>query len=79
MPKIKLPVIPKPAEGTRAILVPEKGVIPVIKGTGGDIDLLCGNCGIVLASGLVPTQKIVNIVIKCPNCGSYNDTPPGIY
>lgn len=66
-----LKIIPKPKERTRVVLEPRKGVIPVIKGIG-DIDLQCGKCKTCLVEGTVEGQ-IQNIVIRCPNCKSYNE------
>lgn len=69
MPDIKLPIIPKPAAGTRAVF--QGKAKPFIKGTG-DINYLCGNCAEILLQGVRPDQ-VKNIVFRCPSCGSYND------
>lgn len=63
-------IIPEPQPNTRTILAPRQA--PAIKGEGGD-SILCGNCGITLVSNLDATTVIENIVIKCPDCGSFND------
>ena len=73
---MKLKVIPKPAEGTRTVLVPKRNVLPVIKGNippeHGGLTFQCGNCGAPLING-VKKGQVRNIVIKCPLCGSYNE------
>ena len=63
-------IIPEPQPNTRTILAPSQA--PAIKGEGSD-SILCGNCGITLVSNLDATTVIKNIVIKCPDCGSFND------
>jgi ribosomal protein S27E len=71
--KVKLRTIPMPAEGTRTVLELQ-GKFPAFKGKG-DTDLVCGNCGQVLVEGMGGDAVIKNIVIKCPNCGNYNELP----
>jgi hypothetical protein len=73
MPRIRLPVIPEPKEGTRAIFA-KKGESPGpwIQGEG-DTDLICGGCEYVLAHGIEQGQ-IQGIVLLCPSCGAYNNT-----
>jgi len=66
-----LPIISRPEPGNRVVLEPSPGVSPVIKGTG-DLDLLCGKCRMRLVEGIVEGQ-VQNIVIRCPNCESYNE------
>jgi len=71
---VRLRVIPKPKPQTRAILEPKVGeILPVIKGYG-NLNLLCGNCGAVLVTGINEGQ-IRNMVIHCPICRYYNDIP----
>ena len=69
MPEMKLPTIPQPDEGTRAVLQSNKA--PMIKG-GGEYSYQCGNCGAFLIEGIEKGQ-IRNIVILCPRCGRYNE------
>jgi rubrerythrin len=45
---------------------------PIFKGGDGTEVWVCGSCGIVLAD-LPPNLSIANIVLKCPNCGSYSE------
>lgn len=71
-PKLKMAVIPEPAEGTRAVLVPGEGVIAL---TGsGKTDWVCGQCGTTLLAKIGP-QQAQDIVVLCPSCGAYNDLP----
>lgn len=75
-PEKRLRVIPEPEEGTRSVLVPTDDVVgPVINGPGGrgTTDQVCGSCGRVLIAGIAPSQ-VMEMVIRCPDCGSYNDT-----
>jgi len=69
MPDITLPIIEKPAEGTRTVFQGEAK--PFIKGAG-QVNYLCGSCGETLLERVEPGQ-VRNIVFCCPNCGSYND------
>jgi len=69
----KLKIIPKPDESERVILrTDSKDISIIIKGEG-DLDLLCGSCGAILAKGINEGQ-IRNIVLYCNKCRSYNDT-----
>ena len=66
-----LQVIPQPAEGSAAVLVPSyKGEVPIFKGTG-DHDFLCGACRNVVCAG-ADRGQFIEIVLQCPNCDSYN-------
>jgi len=69
----KLGIIPEPQENTRTVYASNPDVLPVIKGETGDIDLACGNCGVILVSKITTIQQIENIVIKCPQCDEFND------
>ncbi|MBI4709182.1 MAG: hypothetical protein HY764_03205 [Candidatus Portnoybacteria bacterium] len=71
MQQIKLKVIPVPKEGSRAVMVLENN--NKIKGEGGAINLICGNCNSALVEN-INLGQISNIVIKC-QCGAYNDIP----
>ena len=71
--KVKLRTIPRPAEGTRTVFELQ-GIFPAFKGKG-ETDLVCGNCEQVLVEGIGADAVIKNIVIKCPNCGNYNELP----
>jgi hypothetical protein len=76
-PTKTLRVIPEPAKATRSVLhFGEEISGPCITGSGGprSVDYACGTCGRILVEGWAPTQSIVNVVLVCPGCGSYNDT-----
>lgn len=72
---LKLPVIPEPENGTRSVLVRPPGgeLTPFIR-SDGPANLLCGNCSLTLVKG-VDAGQITNLVLKCPQCGSFNDIP----
>ncbi len=63
-------VVPESAKRTRAVMAPAQA--PIFKGGDGTEVWVCGSCGIVLAD-LPPNLSIANIVLKCPNCGSYSE------
>lgn len=39
----------------------------------GDLNLLCGKCGEILVEGIMEGEQIMNVVIRCPVCRSYNE------
>jgi hypothetical protein len=73
----KLSIVFSPHEKA-SILAPM--VAPALNGND-DEDLVCGNCFIVLASGV--SEKTVasrfaapfQLLVKCPSCGVYNNLP----
>jgi len=71
MPRQRLRVIPKPAEGTRVVLKSPSKNPTIIRGEG-DIDLLCGKCGATLVAGIHEGQ-VANVVLHCNQCDGYND------
>jgi hypothetical protein len=79
MPRIRLPVIREPKEGTRTAFtgeeVPAEDTEPFIVGEGetaGDTDLICGHCGLLLAQS-IHRDTLMSIVLRCPRCGAYNN------
>ena len=71
MTQYNLDVITEPAEGTAVVFMAStEGQIPFLRGQGSH-DFLCGACDNVVAKGFDRGQ-IVNIVLKCSNCGSFN-------
>jgi len=71
--QIKLLVIPKPAERTRTVLL-QGSAPPLFTGEEAEApDYVCGKCDSVL---IAKTTRLwlLNIVIRCFNCGAYNDT-----
>jgi hypothetical protein len=75
--RIPMTVIPKPAEGTRAVFVfreAQPGVPPVQGPSEQGLTFLCGQCSRPLLANL-EIGMMNNIVINCPFCGAYNDIP----
>lgn len=71
MSNYSMEVIPKPEEGTAAVLkFNKKGKFAIIKGNGSD-NYLCGACGNIICQN-VNRGQIINLVFVCPNCDSYN-------
>ena len=76
VPKIQMEVIPEPAANTAAILklaqpnYATKEPFAVISGAG-ETDYVCGTCRVTIASRVTRGQ-LVNMVLFCVNCGSYN-------
>jgi len=69
----QLKVIAPPEPGTRSVMEQTPGVapFPFIIGSG-VLNLLCGNCGTVLAEKIEEGQ-VSNIVFRCPVCSRYNE------
>ena len=77
MPDNRLPIIAKPAEGTRTVLQLAAGsLITVVNATANSegTNLLCGQCEKVLVKVVKRPGKgrLSNVVLGCP-CGSYNE------
>jgi hypothetical protein len=75
MPQTRLPIIKVPEEKTRSVFT--RGTVPANKTEPfftdeGDTDLICGQCGLLLAQG-IGARQIQNIVLHCPACGAYNN------
>ncbi len=68
-PGQKAKIIPPPQPGTRTII--DQKALPVAVSSG-NLDILCGSCGVVLLKGIVG-GSFGNIVIKCPRCNNYNE------
>ena len=62
-------VIAEPPAGTRSVI--DSKVLPVAVSSG-DVNYLCGSCGVLLIQGLIGGQ-FNNLVIKCPKCGAFNE------
>ncbi len=69
MPTLKTRVIPKPKEGTRAVLIPK--TLPAVRGNG-DTNYECGGCGVVLLERIAPGQ-IKGLVFQCPSCSAFSE------
>jgi len=72
--KMPLDVIPEPTPDSRTTFI-LKGLRPAFSGPG-DVDFSCGNCGQILIEGAGEGLAIDDVVIKCPNCGSFNEIAP---
>lgn len=76
---IRLKVIPEPDEGTRSVFITDstEREFVFIRGVGegktANLSLDCGKCGKPLIQDLKRDQ-IRWIVLRCPRCGTYNDT-----
>jgi len=69
VPGQKAKIIPPPQPGTRTVI--DQKTLPVAVSSG-NLDILCGSCGVVLLKGIVG-GSFNNIVIKCPKCNNYNE------
>jgi hypothetical protein len=80
MPRIRLPIVKEPKEGTATLMtrgeqIPAENTKPFFKGEGegaGDTDLVCGQCSLLLAQ-TIPAGRIPSMVLRCPSCGAYNN------
>ena len=76
----KLPIIKAP-DANASILKPTEH--PAFKGNEQD-DLLCGSCDVVLFEGVSAASvkakyaAPVQLLVKCPECGSHNNLPAQI-
>jgi len=71
--KIVLKIISEPSTGTRTVLE-IKRTFHTFSEKGGT-DMVCGNCGQILIDSIGSDVVIKNVVIKCPNCGQFNEIP----
>lgn len=76
-----LNVVPPDANGRRLMTVDPPGTVVIIGDPpGGDYPpFCCGNCGADLIVGVSP-DEVANVVgdvlIRCNNCTSINESPP---
>jgi predicted RNA-binding Zn-ribbon protein involved in translation (DUF1610 family) len=68
---IQMEVIPEPKPGEASVLIFDKKGQHVMIRDDGDTNYVCGTCRNVICER-VARGMIVNIVFKCPNCGSFN-------
>ena len=69
----KLTIIPEPEADSVTLLLPKRGeTLPLIK-FDGDLNLLCGKCSEILVEGITEGEQIMNVVVRCPFCRSYNE------
>ena len=78
MPAVVLLVVDEPDPDSGATVIysaqdPTSPPIPLILGTGGDVALLCGDCGFHIGEDLEGGQ-VSQMVLQCPRCGAFNRT-----
>jgi len=62
-------IIPMPQNGTRTVFIGT--TVPFFRGIG-KLTIVCGHCNLPLICN-IDVGQVKNIVIRCPNCGRYND------
>jgi len=68
-----LKLIPEPDPNTRAVFIYSGEGTIVFTGYEVGLALACGGCKSHLVVG-IPRENMKNIVIRCKNCGFYNET-----
>ena len=76
MARIKMTVITEAEAKGLSVLAPTFAG-PVIKSTG-DLSYDCGQCGTELLAK-VAYKQVLNIVVKCGQCGAHNAVPATHY
>jgi hypothetical protein len=77
--RVRLAVIPEPDPKIRSILAPGEGFpkdTPIMTGdkaSPASLVMECGGCGRALLVG-IKTSQVQNLVLKCPDCGAFNET-----
>lgn len=71
--RVALKVIPEPDPCTRSVFIKTGDGTILFQGHDTSISLDCGKCGAPLIIGLA-LEQIVNVVVRCNQCGSFNDT-----
>jgi hypothetical protein len=75
MPTVRMKVIPEPPRGRRSVIVAPRNDASYRFYRGGcDVNLVCGQCGRELVSGLQDSGQLQSVVLKCPGCGAFNDS-----
>jgi DNA-directed RNA polymerase subunit RPC12/RpoP len=70
--EIPLVIIPEPDPNTRAVFNYIGEGTTVFRGSEVGLALVCGKCKSSLVVG-IPRNAISDIVIRCNNCGSFNE------
>ena len=76
--EIRCKIVPKPERNTKTIIGGGEnyGERPLFVGQGtGFRRYSCGNCKLILVDNVCENIGLVNIVLKCPGCQSYNELP----
>ena len=78
MKEIRCKIVPKPERNTKTIIGGGEnyGERPLFVGQGtGFRRYSCGHCKLILVDNVGENIGLVNIVLKCPGCQSYNELP----
>ena len=78
MEEIRCKIVPKPERNTKTISGGGEnyGERPLFVGQGtGFRRYSCGHCKLILVDNVGENIGLVNIVLKCPGCQSYNELP----
>ena len=76
MEEIRCKIVPKPERNTKTVIGGGQnyGERPLFVGQGtGFRRYSCGNCKLILVDNVGENIGLVNIVLKCPGCQSYNE------
>jgi hypothetical protein len=76
--EIRCKIVPKPERNTNTVIGGGEnyGERPLFVGQGtGFRRYSCGNCKLILVDNVGENIGLVNIVLKCPGCQSYNELP----
>jgi hypothetical protein len=74
--EIRCKIVPKPERNTKTIIGGGEnyGERPLFVGQGtGFRRYSCGHCKLILVDNVGENIGLVNIVLKCPGCQSYNE------
>jgi phage FluMu protein Com len=76
--EIRCKTVPKPEKNTKTVIGGGEnyGERPLFVGQGtGFRRYSCGHCKLILVDNVGENIGLVNIVLKCPGCQSYNELP----
>jgi hypothetical protein len=76
--EIRCKIVPKPERNTKTVIGGGEnyGERPLFVGQGtGFRRYSCGHCKLILVDNVGENIGLVNIVLKCPGCQSYNEFP----
>jgi len=77
MEELSCKIVAKPEKNTKTVIGggDNYGDRPLFAGEGTGRRYSCGNCSLVLVDNVGENIKLINIVLKCPGCQSYNELP----
>ncbi len=67
---IRLKIVEEPKPGSSNVLTLREGMLPALEGPG-TLAYRCGQCNSIMTEGIY----LPGVVIRCPNCQHYNQTP----